>query len=340
MILPVLTTREWRHLCVSLTTASIVIGMLLSSDFAAIASTALPSHLHSAQTASRESVPFRPRDSKKFVYDFADVLTSEQAERHQFDLNRLNDAGVPVVIYIRRSDDSRDESVAYAEQVRTQWTLESAPGADDGIVILVSLSDAFRLRNSLVMSLGPNALPIGQLQTDTLQKIYDKEMQPAFRRNEIDLAVSYGVRRILYYEGYTPPDPPSLSDGQQTARALAPWSVLLAALFGVVGPLLSSTPTKIARRLRSIVRSGRAYRIILAVLLVLSAAFSLYGRSGLWLMVSVLGGLVLFLGMRLASAWRQWRSRDLVVTKVRSRGRRSRDRAKPAHQRPHGLRNA
>jgi len=340
MILPLPTTRVRRHRLTILATVSIVIVTVLTYSSTGVAHVVRSSNQVSFQAGSEAAVPFRAPGSDMYVYDFADVLTSGQAARHKFDLERLNNAGVPAVIYIRRSDDSRNESIAYAEQLRTEWMLESSPGGDDGILILVSLSEELPRRNSLVLSLGRNALPIGQLTTVTMQEIYDKEMQPAFRKNEIDLALSFGVRRMLYYEQYTPPNPPSLSDRQQTARTLAPWSVFLAALYGASGPLLWTRQPRILSRLHPPARTRRVFRIILATLLVLSAGLSLYGRSAPWLVVSVLGAIVVFLGIRLAIAWREMRRRGSRVSRVRSRGRRSTHPTILAHRRPRGLRNA
>lgn len=339
MTLPVLTTGEWCRVRSILASVSIAIMTLLGFGSVALTSAPFTANPHLNQTDSESAVPYRSPQSKTFVYDYAGVLTREQAERHKFDLKRLNEAGIPVVVYIRRSDDSRKESVAYAELVRNEWELESAPGADDGIVILVTLSDLSPVRNSLVMSLGRNALPIGQLKSDTLQDIYDKEMQPAFRRNEIDLAISYGVRRILYYEGYTPPDPAPLSGGQETARSLAPWFVLFAALFGVFGPILSMLRARLPRRSRRLFESRRLYFVVLGALLVLAAATSLYGRSETWLMASILVVVALFLGIRLVIAWRARHHRGPAVTRVRSRGTRSRQAGTSAYRSPRSLRN-
>ena len=340
MTLPVLTTRGWHRIQVVLVTVSIVIVMLLTNGAIGVASVFIRSDHLVLQGDSDRTVPIRTPGSDRFVYDYAGVLTREQAERHSFDLKRLNEAGIPLVIYIRRSDDFRSESVAYAEQLRTDWDLESADGAEDGIVILVTLSDLSPLRDSLVMSLGPHALPINQLTTDTLRDIYDNEMQPAFRRNEIDLAVSYGVRRILYYEGYTPPDPPGLSEGQATARSLAPWSILLAALYGVFGPLLLTRRKVVSHHLPSFARSWRLYGIELAALLVLSAALSLYGRAAPWLLISVLGGVILLLGVRFSIAWQKMSRRRPDITRVRSRGTRSNGPPILAPGSPRGMRDA
>lgn len=293
----------------------------------------------SAQTGGSDRVPARSPTSTKYIYDKAGALSPQQVERHQFDLDRLHKAGVPVVIYIHRSDDSRTEAVAFAERLRKEWKLESAPGADDGIVMLVSLGESSPLRSTLVMSTGRNALPIGQLDADTLHKIYDQEMQPAFRKKDVNLALSFGVRRILYYQGYTPPDPPTLSNNQRMARARAPWPAALAALVLVCGPLLSRRRSASGRRL-PLARLQRFFPIIPAALLAISAAMALYGRSASWLAVAVVGGLLLALGTRLAMALRERRARGQGVVRVRTRGRRSGPRAVLTHRKPGGLRDA
>jgi len=348
MTVPDPTTQTWRSIVVRLVLASIVIaaltGMLTATMWhwgsRAIASevTALP-HA-SLQAGSNDSIPARAPESKTFVYDRAGVLAKAEAERHQFDLDRLFMAGIPTVIYIRRSNDSRSEAVTFADRLRTEWRLESAPGADDGIVMLVSLSESSPAKNSLVLSTGRHALPVGQLKPETLRAIDDREMQPAFRKNEINLALSFGVRRILYYEGYTPPDPPPLTDGQRTARSLAPVTLLAAALSTLAKPLLDRRRTLSIRWRRSFARFHRLIPVLPALLLALAGGLALYGRSAPWLVVSVLGGAALIAANRLASAWREWQGSASPALHVRPHGRRVHRPAVLAHRPPTGTRRA
>lgn len=293
-----------------------------------------PSFQVSLQESADDSVPPRAPESKTYVYDKAGVLAEAEAERHQFDLDRLWHAGIPTVIYIRRSDDSRREAVAFADRVREKWALESSPGADDGIVLLVSLNNAEPVKNSLVLSTGLHALPINQLTSDTLREIQDTEVQPAFRRNEINLALSFGVRRILYFEGYTPPDPPPLTDRQLTARAIAPSAMLLAGAIALLGPLVQRGRAAPTRR-----RSRGVYLATIAVLLTLSAGLALYGRTAPWLAVAALGGMAVALGIRFASAWGDWHRAEKAVIRVPSRGRRSRVPTVHAHRPSRGIRH-
>lgn len=340
MTLPVPTTGERLHVRAMTTSIAIAIMMLIVQIPARAETTDPASNRLNFQEKSDRSVPSRAEDSDRFVYDYAGALTREQSERHKFDLDRLRDAGIPVVVYIRRSDDSKDESVAFADLLRNEWRLESAPGADDGIVILVTLSDLSPLRDSLVMSLGPNALPIGQLDAERLQEIYDTEMQPAFRKDEIDLAVSYGVRRILYYEGYTPPDPASLSESQTTARSLAPWTILLAGLSGVASLISTDERSRVFGRFRPLVGYRRLHHVVPGTLLIASVALCVHARSATWLTVSVLVAIVLGLVIRLSASWREWRTPGPTVVHVRSRGRRVGRSAMIASRNRQRLRNA
>lgn len=293
----------------------------------------------SLQATPDDSIPPRAPESTTFVYDEARVLASTEVERHQFDLGRLWEAGIPTIIYTRRSNDSREQAVAFADRLREEWALESSPGADDGIVMLVSLHESSRAENALVLSIGANALPINQLTSETLQEIRDREMQPAFRRNEINLALSFGVRRMLYYEGYTPPDPLPLTDRQLTARALAPGALLLTGLLALVTPLIQRRRAPSRNRWRSILRSRGLYRAGIAGLLTLASGLALYGRSASWLVAAVLGGIVLMLGVRFAGAWWEWRRPEPAALRVAPRGRRSRQRPVLAHRPPRGPRH-
>lgn len=334
MTVPVPTTRAWRAIVVRPVMIVLLIGTLSGALFASgpiDADAGMRASFHpSLQATSDDSIPLRAPESTTFVYDEARILASAEAERHQFDLGRLSQAGIPTVIYTRRSNDSREQAVAFADRLREEWALESSPGADDGIVMLVSLHESSRAENALVLSTGSHALPINQLTSETLREIHDREMQPAFRRNEINLALSFGVRRMLYYEGYTPPDPPPLTDRQVTARALAPSALLLAGAFAFGTPLIQrgGAPSRNRWRSRGLYRAG------VAEFLTLAAGLALYGRSASWLAIAVLGGIALMLGVRFAGAWREWRRPEPAALRVAPRSRRFRQPPVLAHRPP------
>ncbi|MBA2246574.1 MAG: TPM domain-containing protein [Chloroflexia bacterium] len=334
MTVPVPTTRAWRAIVVRPVMIVLLIGMLSGALFASGPIDANAGVRTSLQATPDDSIPPRAPESTTFVYDEARILASTEAERHQFDLGRLWQAGIPTIIYTRRSNDSREQAVAFADRLREEWALESSPGADDGIVMLVSLHESSRRENALVLSTGAHALPINQLTSERFRDIRAREMQPAFRRNEINLALSFGVRRMLYYEGYTPPDPPPLTDRQVTARALVPSALLLAGTFAIGTPLIQRGRAPSKNRWGSILRSRGLYRAGIVGFLTLAAGLALYGRSGPWLVVSVLGGIVLMLGVRFARAWREWRQPEPAVLRVAPRSRRFRQPPVLAHRPP------
>ncbi len=334
MTVSVPTTQQWRPIVQLVMMIGFALGALLLGS-----STAAAPH-PAIQPDLEEPIPNRAPESRTFVYDEAGVLTETEAERHQFDLDRLFTAGVPAIIFTRRSDDSRTDAVAFADRLRTEWQLESAPGADDGIVILVSLHESSRASNALVLSTGRQALPINQLTSETLQEIYDTEMQPAFRRNEINLALSFGVRRMLYYEGYTPPDPPPLSSGQRTARSLATGVLAFTGLLALAGPVLSRWRKMSHRRRGFAVLDRWLYSLALPLLLLLAGGLAVHGRSAPLLAIAVLGGVALLLGKRLTTAWREWRHSDGRSIRVPLRGRRVGSPTVLAHRRTRGPRHA
>jgi uncharacterized membrane protein YgcG len=332
MTVSVPTTQQWRAIVQVLVMTALIMGALPRASSANAAEVAMPSLR--VQATSEAPIPERPPGSTTFVYDEAGVLDEAAAERHQFDLGRLFDAGVPTIIFTRRSADSRIDAVAFADRLRSEWNIESAPGVDDGIVILVSLHESSRAQNALVVSTGRNALPINQLTSETLREIYETEMLPAFRRNEINLALAFGVRRILYYEGYTPPDPAPLSSRQETAQTLASGVLILTGLLAIAGPLLTRW-----RGLRHRLRLRRLYPVALALSLVVAAGLAVYGRSERLLALAVLGGAALLLVNRLTATWRTWRHSDRRDIRVRPRGRRTGSPAILAHRRSPGPRH-
>lgn len=233
-------------------------------------------------------IPFRAPDDPWLIRDDAMLFNEDQMNRFQFDLRRLQGLGENVMVYTRRSDASREDSEGFAKRLRQGWHIESAPGADDGLLLLITVSDANSEGNSFVVSSGSNFFPVGQMERAELNEVYEAEIEPNFRENRYDVALAYGVRRVLYAADYTPPDPPALTGVNAFAHEVSNigGSVLLqAALLG-----LAIVPAFTERRLttRPSRKSVLTYATIFGAAAPVLVLISVVGRSGLGMLTAVL----------------------------------------------------
>jgi uncharacterized membrane protein YgcG len=234
------------------------------------------------------AIPERDPDNPWLIHDTARLFSTDQLKRFQFDLRRLQGLGVEMLVYTRRADAAREDAEEFAEALRTAWNVESAPGADDGLVMLITVNDEFPRRSTFILSPGQNFFPVGQMDADDLNHVYEQEIEPNFRENRYDVALAYAVRRVLYAADYTPPDPPALTGVHAFAHEAAKIGgpiLLQAALLG-----LAIVPALTERRLtiRPKRKTVHAYAAVFGAASGLLALFAIVGRSELGVLMAIL----------------------------------------------------
>lgn len=248
-------------------------------------------------------IPFREPDDPWLIRDDARLFNEDQLNRFQFDLRRLQGLGENVMVYTRRADASRRDSEGFAKRLREAWHLESSPGADDGLLMLLTVNDTSPRSNTFVVSSGSNFFPVNQMDRADLNQVYEAEVEPNFREERYDVALAYGLRRVLYAADYTPPNAPALTGAYAFAHAagnIGGSVVLQAALLG-----LAAIPAFTERRLTT--RPSRTSVLTYATIFGIAAPFlgliSIVGRSGLGVLMSVLvAALVLAVTRRFLTA--------------------------------------
>ncbi len=243
---------------------------------------------HQALAQENAPIPFRDPDDPWLIRDDARMFNGEQLDRFQFDLRRLQRLGVDVMVYTRQSDASTRESERFAEELRDTWNVDSEPGADDGLLILLNVSEEFPRRSAFIVSAGRNFYPVGQLDEADFTNILEQEIQPNFGQERYDVALAYAVRRLLYAADYTPPNPPALTGIQSFAHEVGRIGgpvMLQASLLGLV-----LVPVLMEHRLttRPSRKSVQMYALIFATASGLIALFSVVGRSDLGILMAVL----------------------------------------------------
>lgn len=267
-------------------TAKRLLDLLVASIIAAAC--LFPSiHQASAQDES-PPIPYRAPDDPWLVRDDARLFTEDEMKRFQFDLRRLQGLGVDVAVYTRRANASREDSERFADALRESWAVESEPGADDGMVMLLTVSDSRPRGSTFVMSSGENFFPVGQVDEAGFNQIYEEEVAPHFRENRFDVALAYALRRMLYAADYTPPDPPPLSGINALAHDAARIGGAVLVQAAVLG--LAVVPALMERRLtiRPSRTTVRTYAMVFGGASILLALVSVVGRSGLGILLAIL----------------------------------------------------
>lgn len=136
------------------------------------------------------------------------------------DAQRLTNHGMPTIVILRLSAEARDQSQITADQLRIDRGVESRGGADDGMVMLVTIDPASPRSGSVVLSFGRNALPKGGLTSASVEDIYDRVIDPRLARSRLYSALHVGIREIIYLETYIPEARPPMSDTQRLARRM------------------------------------------------------------------------------------------------------------------------
>jgi len=162
--------------------------------------------------------PLRDEDRGIRVYDVVDILTAGQEASLEGELARLRGLGIEALIYTRISDDSTAASQEFADRLRSEWSVQSVDGVDNGIVYLITVNPAAPETNSILISTGANTFPIRQLDHATMQNLLDGEISPQVEEGEFNQALLFGVRRVLNHADYTPPEPAGLSPWQDNLR--------------------------------------------------------------------------------------------------------------------------
>src|SRR5688500_650927 len=73
------------------------------------------------------------------VYDRAGILTTAEVERLEERATTTTATGAPTIVYLRRQDADAEETVVDAAELMEAWAVESAPGANDGLVLVLNI---------------------------------------------------------------------------------------------------------------------------------------------------------------------------------------------------------
>lgn len=244
--------------------------------------------------------PVAPLTDKR-VYDMANLLNNEQEASIESDANRLARHGIPNVVVVHFSTLSPEEAGAFAAEIRRQWGVESSPGADDGLVLLVSINDTEENQGIVTtLSWGDNALPHYGVTSATAADIKRAWLDRYIDGGNLFEGIVFALRRLIYHSIYDPAPQAPLTGARADIGAIMPAAgiALAAGALALAGWCWS--PQGRQRRPRQEL-ADLALQWGVPILAAAVFALSVAGRSG-W---GVAAGLVL-LGIAMAD----WVARD------------------------------
>jgi uncharacterized membrane protein YgcG len=165
--------------------------------------------------------PAAPMEIKR-VYDFANLLNDDQKASIESDAARLRRFDLPVLIMVQFNELSSGAAEELADEIRREWGVESEAGADDGMVMLVSVNTSEAGGISTVVSWGKDALPNYGVDDMVAASIKAEWLDRHIAEGELFNGILYSLRKLLYHSIYFPaPQEPLTATQQLTGTAIS-----------------------------------------------------------------------------------------------------------------------
>ncbi len=175
--------------------------------------------------------------ASRHLYDYANLLDDGQEASIETDADRLQRFGIPAVILVQASDMTPDDAVAYASEIGTQWSVESSPGAADGLVMLVIVDLSEEKHVFTVMAWGENALPSFGVNQEVARTIHERWLDGYAQQGYIYEGILYSLRRLVYHSIYDPAPEGELSGPLAVLHRIVSWLAPIVGLAGVAATL-------------------------------------------------------------------------------------------------------
>ena len=167
------------------------------------------------------------------VNDHAGVLDENQERSAINDTYRLNVDGIPTQVVTENVELNQAQANARAEELRISHGIESAPGADDGVLLYLAVDPGDRRSMTMALSAGANALPVNGLTATTLQETLDDIGYHQIAEGKPARAIVYSLREMIYLEQYVPPAVEPVTGFAKTLQAVLMIVAPLAAIGGI-----------------------------------------------------------------------------------------------------------
>lgn len=163
------------------------------------------------------------------VIDRAGILDDGQETSAINDTYRLLLGGLPAQVVTENTGLNQEQAERRADELRVSHRIESAPGADDGLLVYASVNARDRSQIVMAVSVGANTLPINGLTQDSLSTIQGTIMATQLADGHPARAIVYSLREMLYLKEFTPP----------AVEGVSGWRASLGTMIAIVGPVLA-----------------------------------------------------------------------------------------------------
>jgi uncharacterized membrane protein YgcG len=141
------------------------------------------------------------------VYDRAGVLTPAETQALERRAADLSASGTPVVVYLRAQDASQTQTRNDASDFMDAWNVQSAPDARDGLVIFLNLRPDDPHHGQAALFAGRRYVDDGTLSDNVLQRIFERDMQPALADGRLADGIAAGLDASGHAIAAGPPPP-------------------------------------------------------------------------------------------------------------------------------------
>lgn len=215
-----------------------------------------------------------------YFYDPSDVFPEDQEVTLARDAQLLQSMNIPTVVYVRTASAEEAEaepSRAFADTVRREWDVETAPGADDGLLILLSYVPDSPEASTVVASWGESTFEGSGLTPEYVQSVLDRDVRTLLDMGFPFEAMVYGLRQIRYGGIYLPPPPAPLEGTAQALHNVLGWVGPALAMVAVAGFIILSIRQRPARRMPQ----ALVWKVagLTGAIVFLLALLSVWGRS-------------------------------------------------------------
>jgi len=175
--------------------------------------------------AGQETPDERP-ENLPYFYDAAGMFPEDQRNTLARDAQLLQSTGIPTLVYVREASAAQaaiEESQDFADQLRTDWGVESEEGADDGLVLLVSWVPNTPQASTAVFSYGAATFENSGLTPEAIQETIDTSVASLIDQGKPFETLVYLMRETRYTGIYSPPPPPAIEGMARTIHESLDW---------------------------------------------------------------------------------------------------------------------
>lgn len=172
--------------------------------------------------STRAAADFGSREAGRHVYDRAGVLSAAEVSDLEARAVANERAGAPTIVYLRVAKADADGTSKDARELMDAWNVQSAPDAQDGVVIFLNLTPDDTKHGQAAIWVGQGQSGAGgKLPKYELERIYNDVMRPPLRDGQTAAGIGAGLSALTNDLIVGPPPPPPPSTAERVGSAIA-----------------------------------------------------------------------------------------------------------------------